>query len=88
MRHEAGKKRVISALRFMENKEVGHLHALKRDEGPEGVMPPTSRGKLGRRKRARTRIRWKSAKDQCAEQLIATHQPNQVKRTPSRDEAT
>ena len=72
----------------MESKEVGRLSSLKRDEGPMGVMPSTSPRKLAIRKQARIRLGHKRAKDRCAEQLNATHQPNQMEETPLGDEAT
>jgi len=34
------------------------------------------------------RIGRKHVKNQCAEQLTTTHQPNQVERTPPRDDTT
>jgi len=81
MRQEVYKERVLPTLRFTESKEVGHLSGLKRDEGPKGVMCPTSPEKLTRRKWARTRMGRKCTKDQCAKQLNATHQPNRANRT-------
>jgi len=41
----------------MESKEVDHLSALKRDEGPEGYMSPTSLGRLTQRMK-QVRTRW------------------------------
>ena len=69
IRREADKQRVFPALRFTERKEVGHLSALKRDEGPKGVMRPISPRKLARRKWDKTRMGHKSSKDQCVEQF-------------------
>ena len=44
MRQEAKKKRVLPALQLIENREVGYIAILKRDEGTKGVVPPTSPG--------------------------------------------
>jgi len=89
MRWEVEKENVLTALRFTESKEVGHLSALQKDEGPMNVISPTSPGKLAqRRKRAKSRMGRKRAKDRGAELLATTHQPNQVEGTPPRDEAT
>ena len=89
MRREAEKEKMLTALRFTDSKEVGLLSALKSDEGPTSVIPPTSLEKQAqRRKRARTRMGRKRAKDRCAEKLAMTHQPNQVGRTPPGDKPT
>jgi len=89
MRREAENEKVLTAIRFMESKEVGHLSALKSDEGPTSIIPLTSPGKVAqRRKRARKRMGRKRAKDRCVKQIATTHQPNQVEGTPPGDEAT
>ena len=89
MRWEVEKEMVLTALRFMESKEVGHLSALKSDEGPTSVITHTSHGKLAQmRKHAGTRMGRNRAKDRCAKQIAMTHQPYQVKGTPPGDEAT
>jgi len=83
---------VLPALQFTETKEMNHLSSLKRNEGPDAVIPPTSSRKLTQgRKRARTRTRRNDAKDRCAEQFNATQQPNQSggdASSPPGDEAT
>ena len=89
MRREAEKEKVLTTIHFTESKEVGHLSALKSDEGSTSVIPKTSPGKLAQtRKRARTRIGRKQTKDRCATQIATTHQPNSVEGTHSGDEAT
>jgi len=64
----------------MENRDVGYLAALKKHEGPKGVMPLTSLGKFAqKRKQVRMRMRYKCAKGRCDEQLNSAHQPTHVK---------
>ena len=89
MRRENEKEKVLNALHFMDSKEVGLLSALKSDEGPTNVISPTSpRKRAQRRNRARKRKVHKQAKDQCAQQIATTHQPNQVEGTTPGDKAT
>ena len=77
MRSEAEKGKILISLCSMDSKEVGHLYALKRDEGPMSVVPPTSPTKLAqRRKRARTRMGCKRVKDRCTEEITTTYHPN------------
>ena len=77
IRREFEKEKVLTALRFPESKEVGHLSALKSDQGPVSVIPPTSPGKLAqRRKCARMRMGRKRVKGRSAEQTATTHHPN------------
>jgi len=79
MRRKVEKESVLPVLRFTENKEVDDLSTIKSNEGSEGVMPLTlPRKTTQRRKRARTRMGSKCAKDRCAESLAMTHQRNQV----------
>ena len=86
IKREAHKEKVLPALQFSERREEGCLATLTRDEGPTGDTPQMLPRKLTpRRRRARTRMGRKRAKDRCAEELGSTIQ---VESTPPADETT
>jgi len=86
MRREAEKERVLPALQFSKDKELGYLAVLKRDEGPMCVKPSILFKKL--RKRAGKKTRWRHTKDRGVEYVNATHRPNQIQGTPPGNKAT